>query len=190
VGRLNLQMQMTVDGMNPDGPNAELSLDEVRDYSLELLRGAETIILGRRTAVDFIPSWDRTAEQPANSWHEVGKLISDVKKVVFSQADDLPGWKNTMVERGCLAEAVGRLKRDTKGGIIVYGGVSFVAALVSLNLIDEFHLFVNPVVQGSSHSIFSALDGPRRLDLQKAKALKGGIVLLHYVSAAGRESAL
>lgn len=186
MGRLKLQMQVTVDGMNPEGENKELPLDEVREYSLELLRGAETIILGRRTAIDFIPSWDRTAKQPTDPWHEVGKLISDARKVVFSQADDLPDWKNTMVEHGGLADAVRRLKHEAMADIIVYGGVSFVAALVSLHLIDEFHLFVNPVAQGNGRSIFSALDDPQRLELRKAMPLKGGIVLLNYEPASRR----
>jgi dihydrofolate reductase len=183
VGRLKLQMQVTLDGMNPEGANAELSMDEVRDYSLELLKDAETIILGSKTAAEFIPSWDRTAEKPDDSWHEVGKLISNARKVVFSQAADLPDWKNTIMERGDLAETVERLKRGTQGDIIVYGGISFAAALVSLHLIDEFHLFVHPVARGNGRSIFTGLAGPQRLDLQKAQALKNGIVLLHYLPA-------
>ena len=180
VGRLKLQMQITVDGMNPDGENEGLSWDEVKDYSLELLKEADTIVLGSKTAGEFIPYWDRTAEKPDDPWHEIGKLISEARKVVFSRSIDGKEWNNTTVERGDLAPAIERLKRDTTRDIIAYGGVSFVASLVAHQLIDEFHLLVNPVALGSGRSIFAGLGKPQSLRLQKAVALKSGHVLLHY----------
>lgn len=62
----------------------------------------------------------------------------------------------------------------------MYGGVSFVASLIDAGLIDEFHLFVNPIAMGRGSSIFAALDRAVKLELKKSVAYAGGVVLLHY----------
>jgi len=180
MGRLKLQMQLTVDGLNPEGQNDGLSWDEVRDYSRDLLGSADTIILGAKTAVDFIPHWDTAAAKPGDSWQEVARRIAQARKIVFSKTLEDPGWSNTEIERGDLAAVVRRLKTTNKQDIIVYGGVSFVSSLVKGGLIDEFHLFVNPVALGKGKSIFGALGDPLRFDLKKAVGCNSGHVLLHY----------
>lgn len=180
MGRLKLQMQITVDGFNPAGRNGDLSWDEVRDYSRDLLDSADTILLGSRTAPDFIPAWDKSAGDPNDSWHGIGKQISAARKIVFSKSTDHPAWPNTVVENGDLAEAVNRLKRHNDKDMIVYGGVAFVTSLVRLGLIDEYHLFMNPVAAGSGYSIFSGLESPQPLRLRKAIGMNSGHVLLHY----------
>ncbi len=180
MARLKLQMQITVDGFDPPKMDDDIAWDEVRDYSRDLLDGADTIVIGRRTAADFIPYWDKLAATPDARWHEVARRISAARKVVFSKTLDTHPGNNTVVERGDLAEAIARLKRDGGRDIVVYGGVSFVSALVARGLIDEFHLFVNPVAAGTGQSIFAELGHPRKLRLQRSIACDSGLVLLHY----------
>jgi dihydrofolate reductase len=62
----------------------------------------------------------------------------------------------------------------------VYGGSSFVAALIERNLIDEYHFLVNPVVLGSGVTIFTGLADALRLNLVTNKAFSCGTVLLCY----------
>ena len=188
MARLKLQMQITVDGFNPEGGDENTSWDEERVYSLDLLSGADVIALGSKTAAEFIPYWDKAAEDADNSWQDVARHISQARKIVFSSSTDHPGWNNSVIETGDLAEVINRLKRENEKDIIVYGGVSFVQSLVRLNLIDEFHLFVNPMALGRGKSVFSELDGLLKLDLKKSLGFKSGRVLLHYElprSAAG-----
>jgi len=180
MARLKLQMQITVDGFNPEGGDGNTSWDEERDYSLELLKGADAIALGRKTAAEFIPYWDKAAEDPDNSWQEVARHISGARKIVFSGSADHPDWNNSVIETGDLAEAIDRLKAENEKDIIVYGGVSFVQSLIRQHLIDELHLFVNPVALGRGQSVFSALGGPSRLELRKSLGFNSGRVLLHY----------
>lgn len=63
----------------------------------------------------------------------------------------------------------------------MYGGSSFVAALIKEKLIDEFHFFVNPVVLGKGVSVFEQLDDPQQLQLVKSVTYNSGIVLMQYV---------
>ena len=180
MARLKLQMQITVDGFNPEGGDGNASWDEERDYSLDLLKGANTIALGRKTAAEFIPYWDKAAEDPDNSWQEVARHISQARKIVFSSSTDHPEWNNSVIETGDLAEAINRLKAEKEKDIIVYGGVSCVQSLLRQHLVDELHLFVNPVALGRGQSVFSELGSPSRLELRKSIGFKSKRVLLHY----------
>jgi dihydrofolate reductase len=76
------------------------------------------------------------------------------------------------------------LKEQDGQDIIVYGGATFVASLIKHNLIDEYHLFVNPAAIGSGLPIFQNLDQKLRLSLVTTKAFSCGIVMLHYVPVA------
>ena len=180
MARLKLQMQITLDGFNPEGGDENTSWDEEREYSLDLLRGADVIVLGSKTAVEFIPYWDKAAEDPENSWQEVARHISQARKIVFSSSRDHPDWSNSVIEVGDLAEAINRLKTENGKDIIVYGGISFVQSLIRRHLVDEFHLFVNPIALGRGRSIFGDLESLLRLQLKKSIGFKSGRVLLHY----------
>jgi dihydrofolate reductase len=180
MGRLKLQMQITIDGRNPDGENDELSWEDVRVYSEDLLDTADTIVLGRKTAVDFIPHWNDAATKHEDTWHRVATQISQARKVVFSKTLENPGWNNSEIERGDLVDAIARLKAGNEKNIIVYGGVSFVSSLVDARLIDEYHLLVNPVARGRGRSIFDGMEQALKLRLKRAIGFDSGHVLLHY----------
>jgi dihydrofolate reductase len=180
MGKLKLQMQVSIDSSDANGPSEDGAWDEIEGYSRDLLDSADTIILGRKTAVDFIPYWDDAAAQPEGPWQGVAQRISAASKVVFSKTLDKPDWKNSRIENGDLAEGIKRLKATKKKDILVYGGVSFVTSLIEERLIDEFHLFVNPVAIGKGKSIFSGLGASQPFKLVKSIAYNSGIVLLHY----------
>lgn len=182
MGKLKLQMQVTVDGCSAEGTGADVDWDEIEPYSRELLDSADTIVLGRKTAVEFIPYWDDAATRPGESWHEVAKRISGARKVVFSSTLEQVEWKNTTIEKGDLATAVTRLKQASEKDIVVYGGVSFVSALIGAGLVDEFHLFVNPVALGQGDRLFGGLAAPQKLRLVRSIAYNG-LVLLNYQPA-------
>jgi len=173
-------MQISIDGCNPQGGDDNTSWDEEREYSLDLLKGADVIALGSKTAPDFIPYWDKAAEDPENSWQDVARHISRARKLVFSSSTDHPDWNNSQIETGDLADAINRLKAENAKHIIVYGGISFVRSLIRLHLVDEFHLFVNPLAMGNGKSVFSDLDGLLQLELRKSIGFRSGRVLLHY----------
>jgi dihydrofolate reductase len=182
MGKLKLQMQVTVDGCPAEGTGADVDWDQIEPYSRELLDSADTIVIGRKTAVEFIPYWDDAANRPGESWYEVAKRISSARKVVFSRTLEQVEWNNTTLEKGDLAVAMTLLKEASEKDIIVYGGVSFVSTLIGAGLIDEFHLFVNPVALGRGDRIFGGLAAPQKLRLVRSIAYSG-LVLLNYERA-------
>lgn len=188
--KLKLQVQMSIDGFVSTGPNDEQhwvtwAWEEIRTHVLELLDSSDTILIGRKLAVDYIPYWQDVNNRPDAPMYEVAQRIVRAKKVVFTKTLDksdpvVSGWANTELAKGNLEDEINKLKNLNGRDIIVYGGSSFVSALIKERLIDEFHLFVNPVALGHGGAIFDQLENFRQLKLKKSIVYDCGIVLLIY----------
>jgi dihydrofolate reductase len=183
--KLKLQVQMSIDGFVSTGPNDEQhwvtwAWEEIRDYVLDLADSADTILIGRKLAIDYIPYWESVYINPEDEMYEVSKRVVNYKKVVFTKTLEKSEWKNTELANGDLVEEVNRLKEQEGKDIIVYGGSSFVASLIQAGLIDEFHLFINPVALGHGESVFSELAHYKQLKLKYTNTYNSGIVLMCY----------
>jgi dihydrofolate reductase len=184
--KLKLQVQMSVDGYIC-GPNGKMGFlarewdEELKQYVTALTEPIDCIVLGRKLAQGFIPHWAGVAGDPNHPEHSAGIKFTDTLKVVFSHTLEKSDWANTVLAKGNLVEELTRLKNQPGKDIIAYGGAMFVAGLVKHNLIDEYHLFINPAAIGSGLSIFKTLDQQQNLVLVKATAFECGIVVLNYV---------
>jgi dihydrofolate reductase len=150
-----------------------------------LLNSSDTILIGRKLAVDYIPYWQDVNTKPEDPMHEVGKRIVNARKVVFTKTlnstdNGVSEWKNTELAKGTIQDEIKRLKSQSGKDIIVYGGRSFVSALVTEKLIDELYLFVNPVALGHGDSIFNQVENFQQLKLVKSMVYPSGIVMLNY----------
>ncbi len=183
--KLKLQVQMSIDGYM-GGPNGEMDWttwnwdDLLKKYTQDLTDPVGTILLGRKMAGGFIDHWRNVANDPANEMYAAGKKFTDTHKVVFSKTLTQSEWPNTELATGDITDEVNELKQQEGGDIIVYGGSGFVSSLIKANLIDEYHLFVNPAAVGKGLTIFGQLEGNRKMTLVKATPFECGIVVLHY----------
>ena len=183
--KLKLQMQISLDGFVSTGPTDEQSWvtwawDEIKQYVIELIDTTDTIVVGRKLAVDYIPYWQDVVTKSDDPMYEVAKRIVSAKKILFTKTLDKSEWNNTELAKGNLADEIKKLKDQNGKDIIVYGGSSFVSALIKEGLIDELHLFVNPVVLGRGVPIFDQLENFHQLRLKKSIVYDCGIVLLNY----------
>ncbi len=182
---LKLQVQMTVDGYIA-GSNGEMDFmvwnwdDELKQYVQEITDPVDCIILGRKLAEGFIPYWAGVAANPDEPEFTAGKKFADTHKVVFTQTLDTSEWDNTVLAKGDLVDEITQLKKQDGKDMIVYGGATFVSALIKQGLIDEFHLFVNPTAIGNGMPIFKELDSKQDLKLVEATSFDCGIVVLNY----------
>jgi dihydrofolate reductase len=152
---------------------------------MSLLNSSDTILIGRKLAVDYIPYWQDVYTKPNDPMYEGAERIVNARKVVFtktlnSDEKEVTDWKNTELAKGNLADEIKILKSEKGKDIIVYGGSSFVSALLKENLIDELYLFVNPIALGCGDSIFYELKDWQHLKLIKSIAYPSGIVMLNY----------
>lgn len=184
---LKLQIQMTVDGYVA-GPNGEQNwmtmpwTEDVNTYVDEITASVDTIVLGRKLAEGFIPYWAEVASNPDHPEFESGKTFTALPKVVFTNTLDASPWDNAVLAKGDLVDEITALKTRDGRDIIAYGGATFVSGLIQRGLIDEFHVFVNPIVIGEGMTIFNGLDHHQRLTLVKSTSFDCGIVALHYES--------
>jgi dihydrofolate reductase len=183
--KLKLQVQLSVDGFVA-GPHGEMDWmtfdwdDQLNQYVQEITDPVDCIVLGRKLAEGFIPHWAAVAADPQHPERAAGQKFSATPKVVFTRTLDRSEWANTVLAKGDLVDEINRLKEQEGGDIIAYGGALFVSALIHHDLIDEYHLFVNPVVLGAGMPIFQALASPRRFVLETAHAFSCGIALVRY----------
>jgi dihydrofolate reductase len=183
--KLKLQVQISIDGFVSTGPDDEQhwvtwAWEEIRPHVLGLLDSSDTILIGRKLAIDYIPYWQDVNTKPDDPMYEVGQRIVSAKKVVFTKTLDKSQWENTVLAKGDLVEEIKKIKSEDGKDIIVYGGSSFVSALVKYGLIDEFHLFVNPVALGQGAQIFDQIKDFQQLKLKKTIVYDCGIVMLNY----------
>ena len=87
------------------------------------------------------------------------------------------GWHNLSVLNGNLEAEIEKLKNSNSGDIIVYGGATLVSSLINADLIDEYHLIINPVALGKGLAIFKK---QTNLKMVSATSFTCGIVVSHY----------
>ncbi|MFD5552289.1 dihydrofolate reductase family protein [Streptomyces sp. NPDC127068] len=175
-----LQVQMSVDGYM-SGPNGEMDWltypegEDISAYTTGLAERVDTIVLGRKLAEGFIPHW---AAGPEDEPKEAVDQINRAHKVVISRTLTASPWENTVIEGGDLTETVTRLKERAGGDLIVYGGGTLVAELIARQLIDELHVFVNPVALGGGMPVFGGPGAYRGFRLVDARPFACGITAL------------
>lgn len=182
--KLKLQMQMSLDGF-VSSPDGKPIMPDVVDPALgklifqDIVATCDTILLGRKIneANGFVQHWAQQAVSGSGNAREFGLRTLDMKKVMFSRTVQDPGWEGVRVSNGSLVEEVNALKAQSGKDLIVYGGVNFVASLIEHALIDELHLFINPVVLGGGGRIFNAR---KELKLLTSTSFRGGVVVNVY----------
>lgn len=175
---------MTVNGYvaGPNGENDWMTWnpdDEFLGFIDSHFDSSDTLLLGRKLAEGgFIDYWEGVAvSDPA---HPFAKKIVDLPKIVFTKSLAESSWNNTTLAKGDLAEEIAKLKNQDGKDIAIVGGAEFVSSLIKENLIDEYHLILNPTVMGSGMTIFNSLTGIRKLTPIEAKLYAGGKVVLSY----------
>jgi len=183
--KLKLQVQMSIDGFigGAEGQMDWLVMnwsDDIKKYVEDITEPVDTIILGRNLAEGFIPHWAAVAADTDHPENSAGRKYSETKKIVFSNSLKSSPWSNTSVARGDLKKEVLELKKMNGNDIIAYGGSRFVSALIKEKLIDELHLFVNPVVIGRGMPIFGDVNTKQFYKPVDVQSFDCGIVMIQY----------
>jgi dihydrofolate reductase len=186
--KLKLQVQMTIDGFvaGPEGQMDWMWLSGKQDDDgsgfkrvIELADSCDTILMGRKMTREFVNHWENVVDnQPDSPEQALAQRMVNMRKVVFSHTETAINGRNVEVENGDLATAVQALKKEPGKDIMVYGGATFVSSLISLNLIDEYYIFRNPVAIGNGLSIFKE---QKLLKLESSISYKNGKMLNKYL---------
>ena len=144
----------------------------------EQMRAADAFLAGRRTYEQFREYWPAHVDDDETG---VAEYLNRVHKYVVSSTLEDPGWEPTTVLRG--KDEIAALKGSSGGDIVVTGSMTLVHSLVRSGLVDEYRLFVYPVVVGRGTRLFADATDVPRLTLVETRPFRSGVVLLRYRTA-------
>jgi dihydrofolate reductase len=175
-------MAVSLDGSiaGPRGEGGWAAPDaELHRFHNEQARELDLHLLGRRL-YEVMTYWETAEEHnPTAPPHELefARIWKQLPKLVYSKSlEAVEG--NTRLSRGNPAQEVQALK-EQDGGPIGVGGATLAASLTAHRLIDEYHLFVSPVVLGGGKPFFAG--GTHvELDLTETRTFSSRVVYLRY----------
>jgi dihydrofolate reductase len=159
---------------------SDVDQSDIAAANAEHSAAADALLVGRKTFESFRDFWPRQAEDPTG----IADYLNSVNKYVVSNTLGDPGWQNSTVLRGDLVQEVQALKEADGRDIVATGSIQLVHALIAAGLVDEYRLFVFPVVVGSGARLFDS--GELHLKLLESRAFRSGAVLLRYAPANAR----
>src|SRR5687767_12916910 len=117
----------------------------------------------------------------------IADALNGTPKVVFSSTlESAPwgDWPETRLVRGSAEDEVRRLKADEGKDMVVWGGLQLAQSLMQAKLVDEYSLFVCPVVLGDGKRLFPDDPPEPKLALIDSKQYEGGLIVNRYAPQA------
>jgi len=153
--------------------------EELHRFHNDQVRELGAHLLGRRLYETMV-YWETADQDPSASevTLDFARIWQALPKIVFSSTlDRVQG--NTRLASGDVAEEVERLKQEP-GADLAVGGAGLAAELIKRNLIDDYRLFVAPVVLGAGTPFFPALERRIDLELLETRSFRGRVEYLRY----------
>ena len=173
MGKLIATTQATLDGVvDPVGEWVQEGGDHA-EYSFERQDRSAGLVLGRVTYEGLAGYWPTAS----GKWAD---MVNPMKKWVGSRT--LTGeldWNATALE-GELGDSIPKLKDEVDGDLFMHGSGEFAYSLAEQGLIDEYEVYVNPLVWGKGNVHVLGDRGTVRLALDDVKRFDSGVVLLTY----------
>jgi dihydrofolate reductase len=145
----------------------------------EQREAADAFLVGRTTFEELRGYWPKQTDDPTG----ISDYLNRVPKYVVSSTLDDPGWEPTTVLRGSLDDEIAALKAAPGADIVVTGSLTLVAGLIARGVVDEYRLFVYPVVLGRGTRLFADATAVPPLRLVESRPFASGVVLLRYRAA-------
>lgn len=181
-------MHSSLDGFVA-GLNGEMnwiSFDEdLFDFVGTMTDQADTALYGRVTYEMMQNYWPNAEKKTNATKHEKhhSAWYNQVAKIVLSKTLNENKLEKTKVISDDLSVNINRIKNQEGKNILIFGSPRASHSLLSLGLIDEFWVFVNPVLLGQGIPLFKNVNEITKLKLQETKTFSCGVIALHYKKA-------
>ncbi len=186
--KLIYSMGVSLDGFIA-GPDGEIDWsvpdEELHRFHNQQARAVGAHLYGRRL-YEEMTYWETADEKPSAPEHELefARIWKDTPKIVFSKTLEKVEGNATLVRDG-VAEEVTKLKQEP-GKDLAVGGAGLASTFIKLGLVDEYRLFVSPVVLGGGTPYFPALDETINLELVETRTFGPRVVYVRYQSVEDR----
>ncbi|QHS54551.1 dihydrofolate reductase [Mucilaginibacter sp. 14171R-50] len=186
--KLIVSMNVSLNGFMA-GPHGELDWhasywdEEMARVTASQLGDADTLLLGRITYCAMAPYWSALQANAfgARVDMDYADLINRCQKVVFSKTLNAVSWQNSRLAQRSLSKEIKALKAAAGKSIVVYGSGKLVWALNRLNLVDEYRIWVHPVLLSKGRPLFKTKINIRPY---KTSVFNTGVVLIYYKTGA------
>jgi dihydrofolate reductase len=154
--------------------------EELHQFINDQQAEVDTFLYGRRMYENMASFWPTADEDPSNPSFVVewARIWKNMPKIVFSKTLENVKWNSRLV-REVIPEEIHKLKAQP-GKALSVGGATIAADFIKQNLIDEYQLFVQPVILGGGRPFFPALENRIRLRLVETRKFSSGVYLLCY----------
>lgn len=152
------------------------------EYVEQRIQQTDTALYGRMTYQMMESYWPTAADKPDASPHDHAhsRWYKSAHKVVLSKTLSEKNHPNTQIISGNLSDEISKLKHSAGSEILVFGSPSATHALMAENLIDEYWLFINPILLGRGVPLFKNIKDRTALSLMNSKIFPSGVVGLQY----------
>jgi dihydrofolate reductase len=156
---------------------------ELHQHFNQREREIDIHLYGRRLYENMAAYWPTADENPAAPEYvkEYARIWKSIPNLVFSNSLDQVGW-NSRLARGDIAQEVNQLKAQPGNNLIV-AGAGLAASFMQLDLIDEYWLYLHPLLLGSGKPMFGPLREPLALQLLETRQFGGGVLMMRYQRA-------
>jgi dihydrofolate reductase len=168
---------VTLDGFidDPQLWTFQYSNDEIQTYAMDLVFGSDALLLPRVTYEGMAQAWPNMSGNPF-----ADRVNSIPKYVVSSTLDKAEDWNNSTIIHGDdLFTEVTRLKQQPGENILMWGCGRLTDTLREHGLLDEYHLWIYPVVRGEGQRLFPE-GSEATLELAETTTFSTGVVILTY----------
>jgi len=178
-------MHASLDGFVA-GLNGEMNwihFDELMfDFVATMTANADAALYGRVTYEMMQSYWPTAGEKPNASKHdkEHSTWYNNVSKIVLSKTLKEVELNNTVVIGDNLVNKINEIKSQEGKNILIFGSPRASHSLLSESLVDEFWVFVNPVLLGEGIPLFKNITEITPLKLIESKTFSCGVIALHY----------
>ncbi len=177
--RLVVTQNITLDGVIEMTDNwfepGEQAADQL-EAEIAHREAADAFLAGRQTFTDLRSYWPHQKDDATR----VSAYLDAVDKYVVSSTLEDPGWANSTVLRGPMRQEVATLKAAEGKDIVTTGSITLVHQLIDAGLVDEYRLFVYPVVVGSGRRLFEKRPPRRDLRCIESRLFSSGIALQRF----------
>ena len=176
--RVIVSTYVTLDGVMeaPEKWSLKFWNDEHAKYAHDQLFASDTLLMGRLVYEGFADSW------PSRR-NEFADRMNSLPKYVVSTTLDEAEWNNSTIIRENVAEEVSELKQQPGQDILMHGSAELMHTLKRHDLIDEYRLWVHPILVGSGKRLFREESAAKALRLVDTTTFSSGVVILSYQPA-------
>ena len=153
--------------------------EELHRFHNQQTRELGAHLCGRRL-YEVMAYWETADANPSLPEHELefARIWKSLPKIVFSKTLEVVDGNARLVRDG-VAEEVTKLKQQP-GKDLAVGGAGLASTIIKLGLVDEYRMFVSPVVLGGGTPYFPALEERINLELVETQTFGSRVVYVRY----------